>query len=125
MTNKQTEQANSQYSSNIEAPFNPSNLESMNMSTLPPGSPTRKKKPNKIYGVKLPKANKTNRSSIAPSYAIRGANKKSQRISSNRSPQLMDWIMIDNSVKPFQEHKRQKTLLAPINFSEFSEKDCE
>ena len=43
--------------------------------------------------------------------------KKTNRNSLNRSPQLMDWIMLDNNIKPITEHKKVTThppQLAPI-----------
>ena len=75
------------------------------------GSPTKKKK--NPYGVKAHNS-KSYRSARTSGYAMKDIGKRSQRASNNRSPQLMDWIMLDNSVKPIQEHKRQ-THLAPLH----------
>lgn len=75
------------------------------------GSPIKKKK--NPYGAKAQNS-KSYRSARTSGRAMKDVVKRSQRASNNRSPQLMDWIMLDNSVKPIQEHKRQAHL-APLH----------
>mgnify|MGYP000358762535 CR=1 FL=1 len=71
------------------------------------------------YGKKAHVTTKPYRSAIVPSYAMKSTHKKSGRTSYNRSPQLMDWIMLDNNITPIQETIKRRTArtthLAPIN----------